>query len=82
MDLFIVLEVGAAAVTVETSIQLPYVSVAAVSAAHPPQELLQLGVHRSCLLTEAVGQVFNHSPHKNLENLSEEQGVIEVADVC
>lgn len=77
MDLFIVLGVGSAAVTVEPSVQLPYVSVAAVAAADPPQQLLHFGPHPSCRLTMAVGQVFNYSSHKNLEDLSKEQVIIQ-----
>lgn len=77
IDLFIVLGVGSAAIAVELSVQLPYVSVAAVAAADPPQELLHFGPHRSCLLAMAVGKVFNYSSHKNLENLSGEQGIIQ-----
>lgn len=72
-DLFIVLGVAAAAVAVETSVQPPDVSIAAVAAADPPQELLESGPHRPCLLTVAVGQVFSYSSHKNLENLKKQR---------
>lgn len=56
-DLLIVLRAGAVAVPVQQRILPPYVGVSAVAGSDPTQELLQLSLEASCLLTLPVTQV-------------------------
>lgn len=72
-DLVVVLGAGSVAVAVQSCVQLPYMSVAAVAACNPAQQLLHSGQHGCCLLAVAVGQVFNYSSNENLQNLSQEK---------
>lgn len=53
-DLFVILWVGAVAITVQQRVLPPNLRVAAVAGTDPTQELLQFGLERSCLLTMAV----------------------------
>ncbi len=65
-NLFIVLWVGAVAVTVQPSVLPPYLRVTSVAGSDPPQELLQFGLESYCLLTTAVRQVFNNCSYQDL----------------
>lgn len=61
------------AVSVQPSVHLPHVSIAAVAAANSSQELLHLGPNGSGPLPLAVRQVLNHSLAQDLEDLSQEE---------
>lgn len=68
-DLFVVLRVGAASVTVETGVLPPYLGVGAVSGTGPAQELFEAAVESRRRLATSGLEVFHNCPHQDLQKL-------------
>lgn len=78
-NLFVVLWVGAATVTIQQSVLPPYLRVTTVAGTDPAQELLQFGPDSFRRLTLAVCQVFNDCLYQDLENLPREEEMIHMS---